>query len=273
MKNLRVCLILIAIFSLSFLDITAKSTLEQYFPAIQKGNYFLWESNITAINNYQSSDIKGITLETRSEKLIIEDCFETDKLVKINITVYSWRYLNGSLADNCTGLSIYDIPRAEVATTFCIQSRFFNVKNITWSLYSYLEGLSGFFQKNLSFTMLITDGYFVYRDMNRSVLVGLLEGYNSPTEFTHAKYIVDKESGVLLAREFYRLYIEGNNSTIKAQQLQEKEIMILKKTNFFEYCSVPKPVYIILSLGVICLIIVYTLLRRTKNLSSFHSPQ
>jgi len=180
--------------------------------------------------------------------MIIDNYTETQEKVSIYITKYSWTYHNGTLINNGSSRFIYNIPTNEIPSYDVIVSRLFNVKNVTWSVLSYIEGLSGFFLQppenetsDYNFTMMVYEGYYLYKNLNKSVVIGLLQGYTAPTEFTHAKYIVDKEYGVLLVREFWRIkeewYNDNNtyvNSTLKTQQFLENELMVLKDTNLFE---------------------------------------
>ena len=242
-KSLLIILILI---NLPLIKTHNQEILKQYFPSIETGRYFLWETNTTV--NTSPLETCDIIIETRGEKMIIDNYTETQEKVSIYITKYSWTYHNGTLINNGSSRFIYNIPTNEIPSYDVIVSRLFNVKNVTWSVLSYIEGLSGFFLQppenetsDYNFTMMVYEGYYLYKNLNKSVVIGLLQGYTAPTEFTHAKYIVDKEYGVLLVREFWRIkeewYNDNNtyvNSTLKTQQFLENELMVLKDTNLFE---------------------------------------
>jgi len=123
-----------------------------------------------------------------------------------------------------------------------------------------LEGLSGFFiTNNSNFTLSIHDGFYVYSGMNRSVLVGLLEGYTASDEFTHAKYIVDKEYGVVLEREFWRI---RNSTAVKTRQFDVIERMVLRDTNLFIAKNNDQYIVYGFVLAVVIIALVFVLVRK-----------
>jgi len=242
-------IVIVLLSSVSIVNVSGQEVVKQYFPAIDSGRYFVWDTNITQ----NSTMLKTCSIETRGEKLIIHNYTETETLVRIYITVYSWRYIDGEITNIGNATFIYNIPKGEIENYTHIQCRLFNTKNLYESLRQYLEGLSGFFITNDSnFTLSIHDGFYVYNGLNRSVLIGLLEGYTAPGEFTHAKYIIDKKYGVVLEREFWRI---KNSTGVKTQQFDMIERMVLKDTNLFDRYG-QTSIYITITVIAILLIVV-----------------
>lgn len=237
--------------SISIVNVSGQEVVKQYFPAIDNGRYFVWDTNITQ----NLTMLKTCSIETRGEKMIIDNYTETETIVQIFITVCSWRYIDGEITDIGNATFIYNIPKEELENYSDIQCRLFNTKNLYKSLRHYLEGLSGFFiTNNSNFTLSIHDGFYVYSGMNRSVLVGLLEGYTASDEFTHARYIVDKEYGVVLEREFWRI---KNSTAVKTQQFDVIERMVLRDTNLFEITPASKQTVFlaIVIIAIVCTVI------------------
>lgn len=242
--------------SISIVNVSGQEVVKQYFPAIDNNRYFVWDTNTTQ----NLTMLRTCSIETRGEKMIIDNYTETETIVQIFITVCSWRYIDGEITDIGNATFIYNIPKEELENYSHIQCRLFNTKNLYESLRHYLEGLSGFFiTNNSNFTLSIHDGFYVYSGMNRSVLVGLLEGYTASDEFTHAKYIVDKEYGVVLEREFWRI---RNSTAVKTRQFDVIERMVLRDTNLFIAKNNDQYIVYGFVLAVVIIALVFVLVRK-----------
>lgn len=252
----RVAVIILMILCLTPLSVYSQSSFIQDFPSVRAGNYFVWDANTTKANS--SLGIAGVVTEMRGEKINIDSVRETPDFVEINITTQHWKYINGTKTDVKTSkLTLVVLSSAFDDTDQLL--RFFRVSNLYNAFRDYIEGLSGFFMKNnTNFTMLIEEGYFTYKGQNRNVLIGLLEGYTAKNEWTHAKYIVDKEYGVLLAREFLRVRTESGNISTAQHSPLENEIMVLKDTNLFSLIfRIPS---IVIMIVVVIAIVVATII-------------
>lgn len=244
-------LVLLLLVNLAPLQVLAQESFSSSYPSVKAGNYFLWQTNSTQ----PSFSIKGI-IETRNEKieiLSVKD-FGNYTVVKYNWTF--WVYWNGSLHSESEITITARITQDDLRDPyFTISARLFNIHYIESSLSNYLTELSSF---TTNATIEIYESWYLYNGTgvqeNRSVVVGVLNATDC-----YAKYVVDKEYGVLLARELWRIRrISGQSQEAKKRAI---EITILKDTNIFR-TKLPLVILIIIIIAVV--ILPYVLLRRRK---------
>lgn len=207
--------------------------LKQHFPCCAKeGLYYVYKTD----HNVSGS----LKIYTKDEYVNITEVHNLTGLVILKIVVKTKQYLNGTLIQSLEAPITINLPVEEIPTTPRVLWFFFNCKNLTSALTEYLRGLSVFVPVNTTIEM--HNGIIEILGMNRSVVVGVIEGWNG-NQFTHAEYYVDNETGLLLKKIFVR-YVYGNvtvgggNSTkgcVSVGQLEavEREITELTETNFF----------------------------------------
>jgi|GEM_PF-5249566 len=224
-------------------------TLNNYFPAVKEGVYFLWQTNSSGNTSFFSGKV---TIETRNERLKIMKVTENDTAYYVIIDVYNERYYNNTLVDKGSARFHYTLWKNELAGMPDILGRLFNIKLMKEAIEEYLQGLSAFVTNA---TIRIYEGYFDFNG-NRSVIIGELNGTD-----TYAKYVVDKEYGVLLAREFRRIIRTTNISTSSLPM--EFAITLLKDTNIFLLLTLKtRIIYLILASVIIAVIAAIIIKRR-----------
>jgi len=215
---------------------------EAYFPGIQNNACFLYKTNSTTSRMV----IRGVTLITKDEFIKVTGVHEDEEGLHFVVKGWVATYYNGTLTSNDTLYFIVNIPKKEYETSLMAGvSYFFNVKKIKNAIAFYLNGLLPFAGENATIT--IFNDTYNFKGNNRSVICGVLNGSR-----VYAKYIVDKEYGVLLEKVVVKYEITGG---LGVREVSEYERTVLAYTTLPLKRKEEKHVDIVLIATVACILI------------------
>ena len=194
---------------------------EEYFPTVAESG--LWYKYDTSRNVTGSFHIL-----TKSEYVEVKSASVLNDVFSVSIVVRTEEYHNGTLIHNGSATFNINVPLSEVPSKQTFLWFFFNAKQVYRAVELYTAGLSGLLQ-NVTASGTYYDNY-TYNNTVRTVVVSYLNGTDlGGTEFVHAKYIVDNETGLLLEKTYFRYrYMSVKVSLVEAERT------VLRETNFFK---------------------------------------